>query len=100
MHEKDEKDEKVYAGYPTNKDEWIQTLDKWMPELQHIVETFFSEGENLTTLMTFKDWTSIASILNKAWFNAPDCPTIHQIRGWHVLCDLCSEFAIIFQDDA
>lgn len=96
MHEKDEK---LYEGYPNNEEEWIQTLTKWTPELQHIVDVYAS-GEELTALITAKDWTSIASILNKAWFNAPDCPTIHQIRGWHVLCDLCSEFAIIFQDDA
>lgn len=93
-----EEDEKLYEGYPNNEEEWIQTLTNWTPELQHIVDAYAS-GEELTALITAKDWTSIASILNNAWFNAPDCPSIHQIPGWNVLCDLCSEFPNIFQDN-
>jgi hypothetical protein len=34
---------------------------------------------------------AMGAFLFAAWERAPDNPSIHGIRGWNCLCDLCSE---------
>lgn len=40
-----------------------------------------------------RDWDHrpLINVLNKAWALAPDAPWIHEMPGWDILCDLCSE---------
>lgn len=59
-----------------------ETLDKDLIE-----ETL---GVFITKLKEEED-ERLLHYLHEAWWKAPDKPTIHQIPGWGILCDLCSE---------
>lgn len=39
------------------------------------------------------------SVLQKTWWLAPDDPSIHRIKSWYILCDLCSENWVLYEDD-
>ena len=41
----------------------------------------------------------IADIFEQAWGAAPDSSSIHHIPSWGVLCNLCSEAHVLFDDD-
>jgi len=40
----------------------------------------------------------IHSMFSQAWWRAPDRPEIHDIPGWDVLCDLCSEDWVFWEE--
>ena len=85
--------EKIYSGYPTTKQEWIDTLEKWwVPEIVNIINLYATSLVPAAQLCKMKnDYNQIYIILNKVWCYAPDCVSIHSSPGWDVLCDLCSE---------
>lgn len=86
------KTDKVYKGYPTTKEEWIQTLEQWLePELSDIISMYGGDSKTIKSLIEQKDYVSIYTMLSRTWAAAPDDIGIHSDAGWDVLCDLCSE---------
>lgn len=45
-----------------------------------------------------EDWERLRMYFGAWWMMAPDKPEIHEIPGWGVLCDLCSE-DWVFRDE-
>jgi hypothetical protein len=84
----------------TPEDWWNLVEERW-EELHAILYSLTSLEElgKAELAKTSKDWQSLGSCFQYAWFAAPDSPEIHQIPGWGVLCDLCSE-NWVFQDDS
>ena len=39
-----------------------------------------------------KDGDTIWSILNQTWFGLPESTEVRYLPGFHILCDLCSEY--------
>jgi len=77
---------------PTTADEWWALCDKYWEKLQNIVMQFAPKSlEALNKAKEIKDGITLVRYFNDAWWNAPDSPRIHEIPGWGVLCDLCSE---------
>jgi hypothetical protein len=76
----------------TRTDWWIVLSNEWS-NLQLIFAKFLtSKGEEQAReAFVNRDETLMLSVLNNAWWNAPDNPSIHEIPGWNTLCDLCSE---------
>lgn len=93
--------------------DWWNGIDKHWTVLRDILYMFLPvtknetyEGEILTyplskyieELKENKD-RNLARYLNAAWSAAPDSPRIHSIPGWGVLCDLCSEEYVLYDDE-
>lgn len=70
---------------------WKTLEDNAIP-IRKIVERFspFNIGK-FDTALKDRNKRVMLRILNDAWWNVPSKPEIHQIPGWSVLCDLCSE---------
>ena len=93
----DAQTEKVYEKYPETPEEWWNIFNEWYePELLNIISRYLIESDvnKFKTAKDNNDWNVAVSVMNRAWFNAPDCMGIHSIPGWGVLCDLCSESAV------
>lgn len=102
-------------SYPKTKEEWWQFVDDWWPELMNIMgmflpihdnETVTGEDCNLTLIGEFpmlyyieknkkERNPALFNYFQRAWASAPDSPHIHNIRGWDILCDLCSESDVL-----
>lgn len=94
------------------KEDWWYLVDKHWADLYRILDMYLplSEHENLnkeiieetlgcfiTTLKEKKD-EELVRYFHSAWWRAPDCPSIHKIPSWGILCDLCSE-NWVFQEE-
>jgi hypothetical protein len=51
----------------------------------------------VTTLKQNRD-TRLHDYFNAAWWRAPDNGSIHTIPGWNILCDLCCEQDLIYEE--
>ena len=96
-----------------SRDWWNLCKSEW-PKLVNILEQLLPMGENTDpvrdTLFTDKPLRDIVRELfesedrglvdyfQEAWWRALDSSSIHNIPGWHVLCDLCSECCILCSD--
>ena len=94
--------------YPTNKEEYWSVVDKYWSYLLDIVLRFGPEyvihnGETkrlaiAATSLKEKRSTELVEYFNKTWASAPDTGHIHAIPAWHILCDLCSESIVLYED--
>lgn len=87
------KEEVLKRGYAKTVEEWWFLVDDQWDNLVGIIARF--TPKNLGKMRKAKEekqCDSMLSILNEAWFKAPDSPLIHSIPGWGRLCDLCSDF--------
>jgi len=84
-------------------DSWLQLLDlfyRYAPMQSFILEN----GKILTQpfalyleeLRANQD-LELAHYLQKLFASAPDDPSIHRIKGWSELCDLCSEDHVLYE---
>ena len=82
-----------------NREEYFSLAEQYREELFDIIVDF-SGRDNAEEFLLFLNErsNSIASVLHQAWSDAPDKPWIHSIPGWHVLCDLCSEDYVLYED--
>ena len=85
--------------YPKNKEEWWAILNEHWQNIHTIIERFVDEDKllNLEELRQNED-PKLDNILQEAWWNAPDNKTIFKLPSWLVLCDLCSENHVLYDD--
>lgn len=78
--------------YPKTKDEWWSNVDERWSDLLGILKRYINP-KKIDDAIQMKENRNpcLAQYFNSAWFNAPDCSSIHSIPAWGVLCDLCSE---------
>lgn len=92
-------------SYPKSKEEWWKLVDdnwidlltilhKFLPMDGHedidkkiIIEPLSLKIEKIKT----KQDPDLARYFQAAWFAAPDVSSLHDIPGWLLMCDLCSE---------
>lgn len=94
--------------YPTNKEEYWNVVDKYWSYLLDIILQFGPEvvlhnGEVkklaiAATSLKENRSTELVEFFNKTWASAPDTGYIHAIPAWHILCDLCSESIVLYED--
>jgi len=100
-------------NYPKTKDEWWNLVYENWPDLLGILNlyvgmndnedingniTLCKRSEEVERMRHSKD-VRLASYFTRAWGNAPDKSFIHNIPGWNLLCDLCSEDYVLFDGD-
>ena len=85
--------------YPHNAEEYWQLVDAHWADLYNILAQFLPKEQlkEADTLRLNKDH-EIVKLFNDAWWNAPDSRSIHSIPSWHVLCDLCSESYVLYDE--
>ena len=85
--------------YATNKNEYWQIVDANWADLYNILATYLPKEElsKADNLRLNKD-RELVDLFDDAWFAAPDHKSIHDIPGWHVLCNLCSEAHVLYED--
>lgn len=83
-------------SYPKNKEEWWSNVDRHWEDLYDILYKFLpKEQVAAADQLRLEKSSKLCSLLQDAWFNAPDNRSIHSIPSWHVLCDLCSESYVL-----
>lgn len=74
-------------------EEWIELLADNQLDLSNIVTRFCPQRlESFARACVDKNITAAGEILQSAWKAAPDEPWIHELPGWYIFCDLCTEF--------
>ena len=83
-------------SYPKNADEWWQLAADHKEDIASIVSRYCSpeQAEIFITAVDSREGNA-SNIIGIAWCNAPDSPRIHDIPGWHELCDLLSESYLV-----
>jgi hypothetical protein len=85
--------------YPETKEEYWQFVDRHWADLHNIICMYApDEVENVANYRLNQN-PKIADIFQEAWSSAPDSPSIHYIPSWHILCNLCSESYVLFDED-
>ena len=88
------------------KEQWWNAVDRNWVNLSNILQQFLPMSEAVDyqnqpanqpmrkTVEDMKMWRdpTLVRYFNEAWWRAPDDPSIHNIPGWGLLCDLCSEY--------
>lgn len=84
---------------PTTKEEYWSTVDTYWKPLKNIINRYYKDvsDETLTELFQTKH-PRLATYFEYAWISAPDDGTIHLIPAWHILCDLCSESYLLYEE--
>lgn len=87
----------VKKGTIMNKQEWIKLVLENEFNLTTICAMFNACTENewkkaKDEMIEKENLEFLGNILQMAWDNAPDKQWIHDLKGWHILCDLCSDF--------
>jgi hypothetical protein len=100
-------------SYPANKQEWWATVDEYWAELFEIINRYapshidfpdeFPAGLPIdtgvcVTKLKQEQNSELANILERTWGSAPDEGSIHLNPAWDVLCDLCSESYVLFEE--
>lgn len=84
-----------------DQSDWYSVFETHKKNLRLIVSTYNREElEKFDELSKEKNKNGleISSILNTAWFNLPDRPSVQYIQSFNALCSLCSE-NWVFQED-
>jgi len=104
---------KYQGNYPKTKDEWWILVDQNWPDLLGILNRFIGmtdnedingnitecqRSEEIARMKQKRD-SRLVRYFNGAWLNAPDIPEIHEIPGWSLLCDLCSEEYVLYKKE-
>ena len=82
--------------YPKTKAEYWQLVDAHWTDLYNIIVKFLPR-ENLdrADILRKERNAELGVWFDRAWASAPDDPSIHDIPGWGLLCDLCSEAYVL-----
>ena len=93
--------------------DWWNGVEKYWPQLLAIMAKYLPlDGHEdldkkvlveplyvaVERLKHYKD-KELVRYFNAAWRAAPDHPSIHQNYGWGVLCDLCSEDHVLYENE-
>lgn len=99
--------------YPKTKDEWWAVVNNYWDDLLLVVgkyvnlsefsglkgEEFVTETLLSTAIKAKRDKnTDLVMLFENAWSAAPDSGSIHGNAAWGILCDLCSESYLLFED--
>lgn len=99
-------------NYPKTKEEWWKSVNDNWPNLLNILQQFIGTDDyedvngkltdkprsiEIATMISNKD-PKLAKYFHAAWWNAPDNPSIRYIPSWHILCDLCSEEHVLYDE--
>lgn len=97
-------------SYPKTKDGWWANVDEYWDDLYSILLSFLPIvdvgadigltirlDKKVQLLKDNKD-IELARYFGMAWARAPDDSSIHNIPSWHVLCDLCSEEYVLYEE--
>ena len=88
-----DKQKVLRRGYAETREEWWFLLNNSWSPLFGIIGRFLpgkqAAAEKARKAEKAED---LYMILQKAWDAAPDKPWIHELKGWGLLCDLCSDF--------
>jgi len=88
-----DKNEVLKRGYAQTIEEWWFLVDDMWNPLFSIIGRFNPKDQAKAEKARKKrKATDLYVILNRAWAAAPDSGSIHSIKGWGRLCDLCSDF--------
>lgn len=99
--------------YIRTKEEYWQVVYDWWDDLLSIMRRFIPmEGyeDKDGTILEVPLWQYIVKLKDKrdlnldgyfqsTWLSAPDSGWIHGIKGWDILCDLCSESYVLYEDE-
>lgn len=96
--------------YPRNKLEWWAIVDDWWVELLKIAERYvdmqticpnFGDEKMYLVVERLKKERNneLAGFFEGVWHAAPDHGSIHTNKGWGVLCDLCSESYVLYENE-
>lgn len=86
--------------YPTNKEEYWQLVDTHWEDLYDILFRFLDKNElSKADYLRLNMDSEISRLFQHAWENAPDNKSIHFIPGWNVLCNLCSESYVLYEEE-
>ena len=112
--ETNKKHNKQYS-YLKTKDEYWEVVNEYWVELLDIILSYappiltdmegeFKEYFGKRTIIVLEELkrdknTDLIAFFNKTWASAPNSGSIHAIPGWNVLCDLCSECELAFEDN-
>jgi len=74
------------------KEDWWQVVEDNAEAIRDMLYSFQRDHrEVFDPFLKSKDWEKLHSLFNAMWSSLPDDPSIHGIKGFHALCDLCSE---------
>lgn len=87
--------------YAQTAQQWWDILKDWWDEITAIWYKFIPDTPSPEILLAARKRRDPALVrfCHVAWMNAPDNGTIHAIPGWEVLCDLCSECHVLYDED-
>jgi len=94
--------------HPKTKEDYWATVDEYWPELLQLILTYAPAtldelvGDKKAVAATkLKQERSVklCEMFNQAWASAPDDGRIHLLPAWNVLCDLCSECHLLFEEE-
>jgi predicted N-acyltransferase len=85
--------------YPKTKEEYWLLVDAHWEDLYNILFSFLDKNElsKADNLRLTKN-SDLSFLFQHAWENAPDSKSIHYIPGWNILCNLCSESYVLYED--
>jgi len=77
-----------------NKEQW---LNLYLEHRDDFIKLYLMFAKDVTEqkekiALNERDVQALGSYLQEVWDNAPDAGWIHELKGWRVLCDLCSEW--------
>ena len=96
-------------SYPKTKEEYWSIVNEYWPELLQLILTYAPAtldeliGDKKAVVATrLKEEQSLdlCQMFDQAWANAPDSGHIHSLPAWHILCDLCSESYLLYEEVA
>jgi hypothetical protein len=83
----------------TKAEWWSKVDDNWNDLLEIIYDFALDRADEATTYMLERN-PDLARVFNSAWFNAPDDRAVlYSYPGWGLLCDLCSEEWVLYDDE-
>ena len=111
--------DKPLYHYPRTSEEWWDNVNTYWSDLLDIIlryipdditnfdrdevtsieNSFFLVEKTAVYLTKLKESKNIEldNWLQKTWASAPDNGSIHLNKGWEVLCDLCSENYVLYE---
>lgn len=80
-------------GYAKTSEEWWFLLADQERNITRILGSYLNQKELRRADKAFaeRNMKEAWRCLQTAWERAPDSPWIHQVPGWSLLCDLCSD---------
>ena len=104
----------TYIGnYPKSSDEWWKLVDDNWSDLIGLMNMYLGmtdqedingkltplkqRSQEIAEMKQNRDPT-LARYLFGVWHNAPDNSSIHELKGWSLLCDLLSEEYVLYDN--